>query len=96
VLAEAQAWGLNLWDNCDEVTEFIELCGLLWDAEADRVVMVGQLVTLVRDVSTVLEDLGMSLIPRISQDPCTAGDILGAVDVILERLKEAYNSSHDP
>jgi hypothetical protein len=47
-------------------------------------------VTLVRDVSKVLEDLVMSLIPWIPRDPCTASDVLGAVHVILECVKEAF------
>jgi hypothetical protein len=37
-LAEAQARELNPQDNCDGLTEFIELCGLLWDAEVDYVI----------------------------------------------------------
>jgi hypothetical protein len=54
------------------------------------------LATLVRDVSKVLEDLGMSPIPEIPRDPHTAGDILGVVEVILEHIKEAYDSAHGP
>jgi hypothetical protein len=64
-LAEAHAWGLNPQDNHDKLTEFIELRGLLQDVEVDHVVEAGRLATLVRDVSKVLEDLGMSPIPRI-------------------------------
>jgi hypothetical protein len=52
-------------------------------------------VTLVRDVSKVLVDLGMAPITEIPQDPRMASDILAAVDVILEHLKEAYESGHD-
>jgi hypothetical protein len=95
-LAEAHAWGLNPWDNHDEPMEFIELRGLLWDVEADRVVEVSRLAALARDVSKVLEDLGMSPIPRIPRDPRTASGILGAVDVILQCMKEAYDLGHDP
>jgi hypothetical protein len=51
---------------------------------------------LVREVSQVLENLGMPPIPRIPQDLHMAGDILEAVDVILEHAKEAYGSFHDP
>jgi hypothetical protein len=51
---------------------------------------------LVRDVSKVLQDLGMPIIPEIPQDPCMTSDILEAVDVILEHLKETYDSGHDP
>jgi hypothetical protein len=86
-LAEAQARGLNPWDNRDELMELIELRGLPWDVEVDCVVEVGQLVTLVRDVSKVLEDLVMSPITGIPRDPRTAGDIKGVVDVILEHVK---------
>jgi hypothetical protein len=32
----------------------------------------------------------------IPWDPHTAGDVLGTVDVILEHVKEAYDSNHDP
>jgi hypothetical protein len=46
-------------------------------------------VTLVRDMSKVLEYLSMSPIPVM------AYDILGVVDVTLEHVKEAYNSCHD-
>jgi hypothetical protein len=86
-LAEAQARGLNPWDNRDELMELIELSGLPWDVEVDCVVEVGRLVTLVRDVSKVLEDLGMSPITGIPRDPRTAGDIKGVVDVILDHVK---------
>jgi hypothetical protein len=95
-LVEAQAQGLNPQDNRDEMTEFVALHQLLWDAEMDRVIEVGRLVTLVRDVSKVLEDLGMSLIPWIPRDPRTASDVLGAVHVILECVKEAYDSGYGP
>jgi hypothetical protein len=76
--------------------ELIELRRLLRDTEVDHVIEVGRLVTLVRDVSMVLEDLGMSPIPGISRDPHTASDVLAVVDVILEHVKVAYDSSHDP
>jgi hypothetical protein len=36
-LVEAQAWGINPWDNHDELMEFIELRPLLQDIEADCV-----------------------------------------------------------
>jgi hypothetical protein len=42
--------------------------------------------SLVRDVSKVLEDLGMPPIPGIPWGPLKAGNILEAVDVILECL----------
>jgi hypothetical protein len=51
---------------------------------------------LVRDVSKVLVDLGMPPIPEIPQDPCTSSDVLAVVDVVFERLKEAYESGHGP
>jgi hypothetical protein len=76
--------------------ELIEHHGLLRDAEVDRVIEAGRLVTLVRDVSKVLEDLGMSPNPGILWDLRMADDVLGAVDVILECVKEAYASSHGP
>jgi hypothetical protein len=96
VLAEAQAQGLNPRDNHDELMEFLVLCRLLWDAEVGYVIEVGRLVTLARGVSKVLEDLHMPLVPGIPQDPRVAGDVLGAVDVILEHVKESYDSGHDP
>jgi hypothetical protein len=45
--------------------EFVETWRLLQDAKADRVIEVGWLSTLVRDVSEVLMDLGMPPIPGI-------------------------------
>jgi hypothetical protein len=62
----------------------------------DRITEASRLATLVREVPQVLENLGMPPIPRIPQDPRTAGDILEVVDMILERVKEAYDSSHNP
>jgi isopentenyl phosphate kinase len=62
----------------------------------DRVVKAGWLATLVSDVFKVLVDLGMPTIPVIPQDPCTAGDVLEVVDVILEFMKEAYDSGNGP
>jgi hypothetical protein len=52
-------------------------------------------VTLVRDMSKILVDLGMPLISVIPQDLCTAGDKLEALDIILECLQDAYASGHD-
>jgi hypothetical protein len=95
-LAEAQARGLYPQDNHDKLTEFVELHGLLWDTEVDHIIDADRLATLVRDVSMVLEDLGMSPIPGIPWDLQSASDILGVVDVILECMKEAYDSSHSP
>jgi hypothetical protein len=96
VLVEAQTRGLNPRDNHNELMELVELQRLLQDAEVDCVIEACRLVTLVRDVSKVLEDHGMSPIPRIPRDPCTASDILGVVDIILEDVKEAYNSGYGP
>jgi hypothetical protein len=62
----------------------------------DYVIEARWLVTLVRDVSKALEDLGMSPISRILRDPRTVDDVLGVVDIILERVKEAYDFSYDP
>jgi hypothetical protein len=45
--------------------ELVKHRGLLWEAEVDRVIEVGYLATLVRDVFKVLEDLGRSPIPGI-------------------------------
>jgi hypothetical protein len=76
--------------------EPIELRRLLQNAEADRVVEVGRLLTLVGHMSKVLEDLGMPPILGIPQDPHMADDVRGAMDIILECMKEAYDSGHDP
>jgi hypothetical protein len=78
-LAEAQAWGLNPWDNHDELMELIELRGSLRDVEVDHIIEVGRLATLVRDVCKALEDLCMSAMPGIPRDQCTTRDVLGAV-----------------
>jgi hypothetical protein len=96
VLVEAQTRGLNPRDNHNELMELVELQRLLQDTEVDCVIEACRLVTLVRDVSKVLEDHGMSPIPGIPRDPCTASDILGVVDIILEDVKEAYNSGYGP
>jgi hypothetical protein len=87
---------LNQRDNQDEQMELVELRGLLQDAEVDHIIEVGRLVTLVRDMSMVLEDLGMSPIPVIPWELRMANDILGVVDAILECMKEAYHFGHDP
>jgi hypothetical protein len=50
----------------------------------------------VRDVSKVLRDLSMPPIPGIPQDLHTIGEALEEVDVILERLQEAYASGDGP
>jgi hypothetical protein len=63
VLAEARVPGINPRDNCDEMMEFIELRRLLQDVEMDRITEAGQLATLVREVSQVLENLGIRPIP---------------------------------
>jgi hypothetical protein len=59
-LAEAQAWGHNPQHNHDEPMEFVEPRRHLWDVEASR------LAALVKDVSQVLENLGM---PPITGNP---------------------------
>jgi hypothetical protein len=76
--------------------EFIELWRILQDIEVDCVVEAGRLTTLVRDVTQVLENLGMPPILRIPWDVCIASDVLGVVDVFLEHVKEAYNSGYIP
>jgi hypothetical protein len=60
-----QTRGLNPRDHHDELMEFVALRRLLQGVEADRTIEAGRLATLVRDVSKVLEDLGMSLSPKI-------------------------------
>jgi hypothetical protein len=76
--------------------EFVELLWLLQDIETDRIGKAGRMAGLVREVSQVLENLGLPPIPGIPRDPRMAGDVLQAVDVILERVKEAYDSGHGP
>jgi hypothetical protein len=66
--------------------EFVELQRLLQDARVDCVAETGWLVILVSNVSKVLVNLDMPPITGIPLDSCTAGDILVAVDVILELL----------
>jgi hypothetical protein len=96
VLAEAHAQGLNPLDNHDELMEHVELRRLLWDGEVDRVIEADRFTTLVRDVSKVLEDLCISSILGIPRDLRMASDVLGAVDIILECVMEAYTSGHNP
>jgi hypothetical protein len=93
---DVRSWGLNPQDNHKEWMEFVELRRLLQDADVDHVTKAGRLAILVRDVSKVLVDLGVPTIPKIPQDPHTAGDVLETVDVILESLQEAYASGHGP
>jgi hypothetical protein len=76
VLVEVLSWGLNPRDNCEELMESIELWRFLQDSEVDRVIEVGRLAFLVRDVSKVLTDLGTSPIPGIPRDPRTTDDVL--------------------
>jgi hypothetical protein len=91
---------LAVWEEkagiSDKLMEFVELQRLLQDAKADYIIEVMRLVTLVRDVSKVLVDLGMPPILEIPWDLHMTGDILEVVDVILKRLQEAYASSHAP
>jgi hypothetical protein len=47
-----------------------------------------------RHVSKVLVDLAMPPILEIPWNLRTAADVLEAVDIILEPLKEAYDSVH--
>jgi hypothetical protein len=82
-LAEAQTWGLNPRGNRDELMVFTKLWRLLQNIEADCVIKAGRLVTLVRGVSLVLVDLGITPIPGIPQDPCTTCDVLNVMGVIL-------------
>jgi hypothetical protein len=95
-LVEVSSWAPNPQDNHEELMEFIELQKLLKDAEIERVIEVGRLAILVRDVCKVLVDLGMPPIPEIPQDPRMDGDVLEMVSIILERLWEAYASGHEP
>jgi hypothetical protein len=53
-LAEAQAQGLNPWDNWEELTELVEFQKHLDEVEVARVAEAGQLVVLVDDISMVL------------------------------------------
>jgi hypothetical protein len=95
-LAVVQSRELNPRDNHDELMEFVELQRHLQDAKADRVIDAEWLAILLRDVSKVLEDLGTPPIQGIPKDLLTAGDVLEALDVILELLQEAYTSDHSP
>jgi hypothetical protein len=60
---------LAVWEEkagiSDKLMEFVELQRLLQDAKADYIIEVMRLVTLVRDVSKVLVDLGMPPILEI-------------------------------
>jgi hypothetical protein len=96
MLAEAQTRGLNPQDDHDELMEFVELRRHLRDVEADRAAKIGRLAILLSDVSKVLVDLGVPSILGIPRDLHTAGDLLGAVDINLEHLRDDYASGHGP
>jgi hypothetical protein len=95
-LPKVQAQGINPRDNRDKLMEFVMHQQLLQDVEMDCIIEVGWLAALDREVSQVLENLSLPPISGIPRDPHTIGDVLGVVDVILERMKEAYDSSHSP
>jgi hypothetical protein len=76
--------------------EFVELWRRLKEAKVERVTEAGRLVILVRDISKVLVDLGMPPILGVPRDPHATDDVLEASDTILERLRKAYASGHDP
>jgi hypothetical protein len=82
--------------NREELTELVELWWCLEEAEVERVAEAGRLAILVTDVSKVLVDLGMPLIPGNPWDPHVADDILEAAGTILECPREAYTSCHGP
>jgi hypothetical protein len=68
-LEDVRTHGLNPRDHNDELMEFVALRRLLHGVKADRIIEASRLATLVRDVSKVLEDLGMSLSPKIHARP---------------------------
>jgi hypothetical protein len=82
--------------NREELTELVELWWCLEEAEVERVAEAGRLAILVTDVSKVLVDLGMPLIPGNPRDPHVADDILEEAGTILECPREAYTSCHGP
>jgi hypothetical protein len=95
-LMEAQARDLNPWDNQDELLELVELQKCLGEVEVGRVTEASELAVLEGEMSKVLVFLGRPPIEGIPQDPGKARDILEAVDVILEHLREAHASSARP
>jgi hypothetical protein len=88
--------GTQPQDIYEELMEFIKLQSLLEDTEVDHITEAGWLAILARDVAKVLVDLGKPPIPGIPRDPHMPGNILVVVDIILERLREAYASGNDP
>jgi hypothetical protein len=60
----------------------------------ERITEARRLAILARDLFKVLVDLCMPPISRIPWDPCTAGDVLEAVGVILECPWEVDASGH--
>jgi hypothetical protein len=96
VLVEAQSQGLNPRDNYEELMELAEIQRCLEGAEVEHVIEAGRLVILVGEIPKVLVDLGMPPILRIPHDPRMAGNIMEAADTVLDHLREAYSSGHDP
>jgi hypothetical protein len=95
-LVEAQSRGLNPRDNYEELMELVQLLRCHKESEVECVIEVGWLAILVRDISKVPVDLGTPPTLGIPQELRVADDILEAAGTILECLREAYVSDHDP
>jgi hypothetical protein len=79
---EVQSWGLDPWDNRDELMELVELQRHLKEAEVECAAEAERLAILVGDISKVMLDLGMPPIAGVPQDPCSADDVLEACHIL--------------
>jgi hypothetical protein len=73
-----------------------ELHKRLAEVEGERVIEAVKLSQLVREISDALVNLGVIPIWDIPQHPKLAQDVLTAVGLVLERLREEHASSVDP
>jgi hypothetical protein len=95
-LAEEQACGLHSFDERDLSAELEKLHMCVVRVEDECAIKTGELSTLFMEASNTLVDLGMLPIRDIPQLPKTAHEVMVAVGLILERMREGHASSTGP
>jgi hypothetical protein len=91
-LAEEQACGLYPFDGSYLLVELEELCERVARVESEHATEAMELSWLVREISDNLVDLGVFPIQDIAQCPNSAQDVLMAVGLVSERLREEHRS----